>query len=208
MDLPRRDRRPDHPFSGGLDGAGLPRRVHRIAVIHWLDLDPGIQAEPVGQAVDRHPRGDRDGRPSTTKEASAADCRYRPLWAKLAYGDRLERREAVIRNGLYFYSSKALDGVVGGADGVMVLRDGKMLGGTPYFYFIGSYTSSGGKWKGELTDQEHTPAPAGLPTAGKGLVAFGFNGTYTDDGAQFYATALVGKRSLQYHATLRLLVAD
>jgi hypothetical protein len=36
----------------------------------------------------------------------------------------------MIRNGLYFYSSKALDGVVGGADGVMVLRDGKMLGGT------------------------------------------------------------------------------
>ena len=114
----------------------------------------------------------------------------------------------MIRNGLYFYSSKALDGVVGGADGVMVLRDCKMLGGTPYFYFIGTYTSSGGKWKGELTDQEHTPAPAGLPTAGKGLVAFGFNGTYTDDGAQFYATALVGKQSIQYHATLRFLEAD
>jgi hypothetical protein len=80
----------------------------------------------------------------------------------------------MIRNGLYFYSSKALDGVVGGADGVMVLRDGKMLGGTSFFYFIGTYSSSGGKWKGELTDQEHTPAPAALPTAGKGLVAFGF----------------------------------
>jgi hypothetical protein len=114
----------------------------------------------------------------------------------------------VIRNGLYFYSSKALDGVFGGADGVMVLRDGKMLGGTSFFYFIGTYSSSGGKWKGELTDQEHTSAPVGLPTAGKGPVAFGFNGTYTDEGAQFYATALVGKRSLQYHATLRLLVAD
>jgi hypothetical protein len=206
MALPRRDRRPDHAVSGDLDGAGLPRRVHRVAVIQWLGLLPWLQAEPVGQAVD--PRGDRDGRPSTTKEASAADCRYRALWAKLAHRDRLERREAVIRNGLYFYSSKALDGVVGGADGVMVLRDCKMLGGTPYFYFIGTYTSSGGKWKGELTDQEHTPAPAGLPTTGKGLVAFGFNGTYTDDGAQFYATALVGKWSLQYHATLRLLVAD
>jgi hypothetical protein len=69
----------------------------------------------------------------------------------------------MIRNGLYFYSSKALDGVAGGADGVMVLRDGKMLGGTSFFYFIGTYSSSGGKWKGELTDQEHTPAPAALP---------------------------------------------
>jgi hypothetical protein len=114
----------------------------------------------------------------------------------------------MIRNGLYFYSSKALDGVVGGADGVMVLRDGKMLGGTSFFYFIGTYSSSGGKWKGELTDQEHTPAPAALPTAGKGLVAFGFNGTYTDEGAQFYATALAGKQSLQYHAIMRLLAAD
>ena len=114
----------------------------------------------------------------------------------------------MIRNGLYFYSSKALDGVVGGGSGIMVLRDGKMLGGTEFFYFIGTYACSGGKWKGELTDQEHTPAPVALPTAGKGLVAFGFNGTYTDTDAQFYATALVGKRSLQYHATMRLLVAD
>jgi hypothetical protein len=114
----------------------------------------------------------------------------------------------MIRSGLYSYSSKALDGVVGGADGIMVLRDGKMLGGTEFFYFVGTYSSSGGKWKGELTDQEHTPAPAAFPTAGKGLVAFGFNGTYTDDGAQFYATALVRKQSIQYHATMRLLVAD
>jgi hypothetical protein len=118
-----------------------------------------------------------------------------------ALDTRFEWNEHMIRNGLYFYSSKALDGVVGGADGVMVLRDGKMLGGTSFFYFIGTYSSSGGKWKGELTDQEHTPAPTALPTAGKGVAAFGFNGTYTDEGAQFYATALVGKQSLQYHAT-------
>jgi T3SS negative regulator,GrlR len=115
----------------------------------------------------------------------------------------------MIRNGLYFYSSKALDGVVGGADGVMVLRDGKMSGGTQFFYFDGEYSCSGGRWKGELTDQEHTPAPAaGYPTAGMGPVTFGFNGTYTNHGAQFYATALVGKQSLQYHATFRLLVPD
>jgi hypothetical protein len=113
----------------------------------------------------------------------------------------------MIRNGLYFYSSKALDGVFGGADGVTVLRDGTMLGGTSFFYFISTYSSAGGKWKGELTDQEHTPAPIALPTSGKGLVAFGFNGTYTDEDAQFYATALVGKQSIQYHATMRLLVA-
>jgi hypothetical protein len=43
--------------------------------------------------------------------------------------------------------------------------------------------------------------------ARKGAVSIGFSGTYTDKDAQFELTALVGKRSLQYEATLRLLVA-
>jgi hypothetical protein len=122
--------------------------------------------------------------------------------------DAASNGRTMIRNGLYAYSSKALDGVIGGANGVMILRNGEMLGGTDHFFFIGTYSCSGGKWKGEMTNQEHTPAPAPLPTAGKGLVAAGFAGTYTDKDAEFYATVLVGKQSLQYHATLRLLKAD
>jgi hypothetical protein len=114
----------------------------------------------------------------------------------------------MIRNGLYFHSSKARDGVIGGADGVMILRDGKMFGGTEFFYFVGTYNCASGKWKGELTNDEHTPAPATLPMARKGTVYSGFNGTYTDEGAEYEATALVGKRSLQYHVIMRLLVAD
>jgi len=39
----------------------------------------------------------------------------------------------------------------------MVLRDGTMRGGGPFFYTVGSYTCSGGKWKGEMTSQEHSP---------------------------------------------------
>jgi hypothetical protein len=38
------------------------------------------------------------------------------------------------------------------------------------------------------------------------IVTAGFAGTYTDEGAEFEATALVGKRSLRYHAGLRLLL--
>jgi len=102
----------------------------------------------------------------------------------------------MIRNGLYFYSSKALDGVVGGADGVMILRDGKLLGGTEFFYFVGIYTCSGGKWKGDFINREHTPAPITRPMARKGAVSIGFSGTYTDKAAQIELTALVGKRSL------------
>jgi hypothetical protein len=87
---------------------------------------------------------------------------------------------AMIRNGLYLYSSKALDGVDGGADGVMILRDGTILGGTEFFYFVGTYTCSNGKWKGEFTNEEHTPAPIMRPMAGRGTVSIGFSGTYTD----------------------------
>jgi len=97
---------------------------------------------------------------------------------------------------------------MGGGDGVMVLRDGKMLGGTAFFYFVGTYSCSKGKWKGEFTNEEHTPAPITRPMAGKGTVNIGFSGTYTDKDAQFEFTALIGKRSLRYHATMRLLVAD
>jgi hypothetical protein len=63
----------------------------------------------------------------------------------------------MIRNGLYFYRSIALDGVDGGADGVMILRDGKLLGGTEFFYFVGTYSCSSGKWKGEFITGEHSP---------------------------------------------------
>ena len=76
-----------------------------------------------------------------------------------------------------------------------------------FFYLVGSYSCSGERWKGELTQQEHTPAPLTFATARR-IVTAGFTGTYTDEGAEFEATALVGKRSLRYHAIMRLLTAD
>ena len=45
------------------------------------------------------------------------------------------------------------------------------------------------------------------PMAGR-VVNVGFSGTYTDEGAEAGATALIGKRSVRYDAILRLLVAD
>jgi hypothetical protein len=110
----------------------------------------------------------------------------------------------MIRNGLYLYESNALDGLEGGYRGVVVLRQGNILGGSSFFYLVGSYSCSGGRWKGELTQQAHTPAPATFATA-RWIVTAGFTGTYTDEGAEFEATALVGKRSLRYHAIMRLL---
>jgi hypothetical protein len=113
----------------------------------------------------------------------------------------------MIRNGLYSVDSRAQDGVEDGDIGVIVLRDGVLLGGSSRFYWFGTYTCSEGKWKGELTTQEHTPVHPQRVMAGK-IGTVGFGGTYTDAGATMNITALVGKRSIRYEAMLKLLKAD
>ena len=113
----------------------------------------------------------------------------------------------MIRNGLYATTSKALDGVEGGATGVSVVQNGTMRGGGSIYYHVGNYTCSNGKWKGSLTIREHAPDVITALFARK-VVTMGFSGTYTDDGAEFEATALVGKRSARLHVTFQLLIPD
>jgi hypothetical protein len=113
----------------------------------------------------------------------------------------------MIRNGLYSFEAKALDGVEGGDSGTLVLRDGVIRGGTSFFYIIGTYSCSDGRWKGEMTIEEHTQAPATRPMARR-IVSIGFSGTYTDMGAEASGTALIGKQSVRYDAIFRLLLAD
>jgi T3SS negative regulator,GrlR len=113
----------------------------------------------------------------------------------------------MIRNGLYSVTSKVLDGAEGGAIGVSVLLDGTMHGGGSTYYHVGSYACSDGKWKGELTIREHTPAEIIRVFAGK-VVNMGFNGTYTDYDAEFDAMALAGKCSGRLKVIFRLLIPD
>jgi hypothetical protein len=113
----------------------------------------------------------------------------------------------MIRNGLYLATTSMLDGVDAYNRHVMVLRDGTIRGGGPFFYTVGSFTCLEGKWKGEMTSQEHTPIVGTHPWARK-VVSIGFTGTYSDDGAELQATALVGKRSFRFRSIYRLLVAD
>ncbi len=113
----------------------------------------------------------------------------------------------MIRNGLYALSVELQDGIEGGGNGVLVLRDGTIRGGDSFFYFTGSYVCCGSKWKGEVTSQEHTLGLATRPFARK-VGTIGFTGTYTDDGAENDNTALLGKRSIPFRTTLRLLIAD
>jgi len=113
----------------------------------------------------------------------------------------------MIRNGLYALRVEIQDGVEGGDNGVVVLRDGTIRGGDSFFYFFGSYCCSGRKWKGEVTSREHTQTLATRPFARK-VATIGFTGTYTDEGAENDNTALLGKQSVRFKTTLRLLMAD
>lgn len=108
-----------------------------------------------------------------------------------------------IANGLYALRIRTLDGVDGGLTGVMLLQDGRMLGGDAFFYYLGSYTSSAGRWKGEIVNQEHTKANDVVFSGHE--VGIGFSGRCDVHGATWEATALAGKRSLRLSAEMKLL---
>src|SRR5439155_5901576 len=110
-----------------------------------------------------------------------------------------------IVNGLYSIHIRTLDGIDGGLSGVMLLLDGRILGGDAFFYYLGSYTSANGRWKGEIVNQEHTPAKGENPVFGGHEVGIGFSGTCDGEGAELEAIALAGKRSLRLTATLKLM---
>jgi hypothetical protein len=110
-----------------------------------------------------------------------------------------------IVNGLYSVQIHTLDGVDAGLTGVMLLNDGRILGGDAFFYYLGTYTSENGRWKGQILNQEHTPARGENAVFGGHEVGIGFSGTCDDQGAVWEATALVGKRSLRLTAELKLM---
>ena len=113
--------------------------------------------------------------------------------------------EGGVVNGLYSIHVRMLDGVEGGLTGVMLLNEGRILGGDASFYYVGSYTSENGRWKGQILNQEHTPVKGENPVFGGHDVGIGFSGTCDEQGALLDATALAGKRSLRMAAVLKLM---
>jgi len=113
--------------------------------------------------------------------------------------------EGGIVNGLYSIHIRLLDGVAGGLTGVMLLNNGRILGGDASFYYLGTYTSENGRWKGQILNQEHTPSMGENSIFGGHEVGIGFSGTCNEDGAMLEATALAGKRSLRLTAVLKLM---
>src|SRR5438094_10047131 len=111
----------------------------------------------------------------------------------------------MIRNGLYLATTRFLDGVEAYNRHVMVLRDGTMRGGGGVYYTVGSYTCSGGKWKGEMTSQENSPIAGTYPCARK-IISIRFTGTYSDDGAELEGTRLTGKQSRRCQTIYKPLI--
>ncbi|MCP2220056.1 hypothetical protein [Bradyrhizobium elkanii] len=49
-----------------------------------------------------------------------------------------------MKNGLYSIHIHMTDGVRGRDSGILILRDGLLIGGGPYFWSIGAYTAGEG----------------------------------------------------------------
>jgi T3SS negative regulator,GrlR len=117
------------------------------------------------------------------------------------------RRRGVMKNGLYSIHVTLLDGRVGKGSGVIMFRDGKILGGDAYLFYTGSYTVKDDSFKGEVLVQRHTsPRDNDNPLfGGPAAVGIGVSGTFTDTRATMNGTALVGKNSQIFAATLHRL---
>jgi hypothetical protein len=111
-----------------------------------------------------------------------------------------------MKNGLYSIHVSLQDGRSGKGSGVVMIRDGKILGGDAYLYYTGSYTTKGDTFKGEVLVQRHTSSPDASPLfGGPSPVGVGVSGSFTDHAANVNGTALVGKASQIFTGTLRKL---
>lgn len=114
-----------------------------------------------------------------------------------------------MKNALYSIHVDLLDGRAGKGSGVVIFREGKILGGDAYLFYSGSYvvSSESKTFKGEVTVMQHTRSPTVNPLFGgqQQPVGIGVTGTFTDISATMNGTALVGKHSQLFRATLRKL---
>jgi hypothetical protein len=116
------------------------------------------------------------------------------------------RHRGIMKNGLYSIHVSLQDGRSGKGSGVVVFRDGKIVGGDAYLFYTGTYTVKDDTFKGEVLVQRHTSSPDANPLFGGATpVGVGVSGTFTDTQGVMNGTALVGKASQIFGATLRKL---
>jgi hypothetical protein len=130
------------------------------------------------------------------------------LWHNelLASGGNGRRHRGIMKNGLYSIHVSLQDGRSGKGSGVIMFRDGQIHGGDAYLFYTGSYTVKDNTFKGEVLVQRHTSSPDANPLfGGPTPVGIGVSGTFTDTRAVMNGTALVGKASQIFGATLHKL---
>src|ERR1700756_4200622 len=111
-----------------------------------------------------------------------------------------------MKNGLYSIHVSLQDGRIGKGSGVVMFRDGNIHGGDAYLFYTGTYTTKGNTFKGEVLVQRHTSSPDVNPLfGGPSPVGVGVSGSFTDTRGVMNGTALVGKASQIFGATLRKL---
>ncbi|MGN8547710.1 hypothetical protein ACQPTN_24215 [Bradyrhizobium sp. 13971] len=74
-----------------------------------------------------------------------------------------DRAARSMKNGLYSIHIHMTDGVRGRDSGILILRDGLLIGGGPYFWSIGAYTAGEGTWKGHLAPTSIRRSPTRSP---------------------------------------------
>ena len=92
-------------------------------------------------------------------------------------------------NGLYFMRVEPAGGGKAENGGILVLRNGRILGGDAFFYYVGQYSADGGTWKGEFATKQHTRSDLAVPVFGGKEVNVTFSGTYSGEGAEIQATS-------------------
>ena len=145
-------------------------------------------------------------------EGSAAPAPGAVFWAELTRLDDEAGLPAVgavgpggIVNGLYSIHIRTLDGIDGGLSGVDAPDRRPRSRRRRLLLLSRLLHSADGRWKGEIVNQEHTPAKGENPVFGGYEVGIGFSGTCDGQGAELEAIALAGKRSLRLTATLKLM---
>ncbi len=110
-----------------------------------------------------------------------------------------------MQNGLYSVHVDMLDGHGGRGSGVMTFIDGIIRGGDAFLFYVGTYRMIADKMRGEVVINQHTRQPDTNPLFGGREVSIGFTGTFANGRVYLSGSALVGKNSQQFKASLMRL---
>src|SRR5260370_32081695 len=108
-----------------------------------------------------------------------------------------------MKNGLYSIHVTLQDGRIGKGSGVIMFRDGKILGGDAYLFYTGTYTVKDDTFKGEVLVQRHTSSPDANPLfGGPSPVGIGVAGSFLCTRAALGGADAVGQARQLFGATL------